>query len=152
LQQHGRPMEVYRNPCNLFVATFIGSPAMNITTAEIAVSGGGLACRVGDQIVELPANVVAAGNAARVRGMGRVVFGVRPADLLVGAERELRLNGRVFLVEPVGPITYVDVEVGGWAVTAMADPDQPIAVGDTVTLGFSPSRVRLFDQSSEARL
>jgi ABC-type sugar transport system ATPase subunit len=152
LQQHGPPMEVYRDPCNLFVASFIGSPAMNITTADVAISGGGLACRVGGQPVQLPADVVATANAARVRGMNRVLFGIRPADLLVGAERELRLNGRVFLVEPVGPVTYVDVEVGGWAVKAMADPDQPIAIGDAVALGFSPGRVRLFDPSSEARL
>ena len=152
LQQHGPPMEVYRDPCNLFVASFIGSPAMNIAMADVTVSGGGLACRVGGQPVQLPADVISPANAARARGMNRVVFGVRPADLLVGAERELRVNGRVFLVEPVGSVTYVDVEVGDWAVKAMADPDQPISVGDTVALGFSPGRVRLFDPSNEARL
>jgi ABC-type sugar transport system ATPase subunit len=152
LQQHGPPMEVYRNPSNLFVASFIGSPAMNVTTADVVVADGGFACRVGDQTVQLPADVVTPVNAALVRGMNRIVFGIRPADLLVGAERQMQLNGRVFLVEPVGPVTYVDVEVGGWAVKAMADPDQPIAVGDVVALGFSPARVRLFDPSSEVRL
>jgi ABC-type sugar transport system ATPase subunit len=152
LQQHGPPMEVYRNPRNLFVASFIGSPTMNVTTAEVAVSEGGLICRVGDQTIQLPADIVAAENAARARGMNRIVLGIRPADLLVGADRELRLNGRVFLVEPVGPVTYVDVDVGGWAVKAIADPDHHVAVGDAVVLGFSPGRVRLFDPSSEARL
>jgi multiple sugar transport system ATP-binding protein len=152
LQQRGPPMEVYRNPRNLFVASFIGSPAMNVATAEVTVSEGGLICRVGDQTIHLPADVVAAENAERVRGMSRIVLGIRPADLLVGADRELRLNGRVFLVEPVGPITYVDVDVGGWAVKAVADPDQPIAVGSVVVLGFSAGRVRLFHPSSQARL
>jgi len=152
VQQRGPPMEVYRNPRNLFVASFIGSPAMNITLAEVTASDGGLACRIGEQAIHLPADLVAAENAARVRGMSRIVLGIRPADLLVGADRELRLNGRVFLVEPVGPVTYVDVDVGGWAVKAVADPDQPIAVGGVVMLGFSPGRVRLFDPSSEARL
>jgi multiple sugar transport system ATP-binding protein len=152
LQQRGPPMEVYRNPRNLFVASFIGSPAMNIATAQVTVSEGGLVCRVGDQTLHLPTDLVAAESAARVRGMSRIVLGIRPADLLVGADRELRLNGRVFLVEPVGPVTYVDVDVGGWAVKAVADPDQPIAVGGIVVLGFSPGRVRLFDPSSEARL
>jgi multiple sugar transport system ATP-binding protein len=152
LQQRGPPMEVYRNPRNLFVASFIGSPAMNVATAEVTVSEGGLICRVGDQTIQLPADVVAVENAERVRGMSRIVLGIRPADLLVGADRELRLNGRVFLVEPVGPITYVDVDVGGWAVKAVADPDQPIAVGSVVVLGFSAGRVRLFDPSSQARL
>ena len=58
LQQHGPPMEVYRNPCNLFVASFIGSPAMNVAMADVTVSGGGLACRVGDQPVQLPADLI----------------------------------------------------------------------------------------------
>ncbi|MBV9286459.1 MAG: ABC transporter ATP-binding protein [Hyphomicrobiales bacterium] len=152
LQQRGPPMEVYRNPRNLFVASFIGSPAMNVAQAQVTVSDGGLACRVGEQAIRLPADLVAAENAARVRGMSRIVLGIRPADLLVGADRELRLKGRVFLVEPVGPVTYVDVDVGDWAAKAVADPDQPIAVGDVVGLGFSPGRVKLFDPSSEARL
>ena len=152
LQQHGPPMEVYRNPRNLFVASFIGSPAMNVAQAEVTVSEGGLLCRVGDQTIELPADLFATENAGRARGMSRILLGIRPADLLVGADRELRLSGRVFLVEPVGPVTYVDVDVGGWAVKAVADPDQPIAVGGVVALGFSPGRVKLFDPSSEARL
>jgi ABC-type sugar transport system ATPase subunit len=152
LQQHGPPMEVYRNPCNLFVASFIGSPAMNITTAEVNFADGALVLRVGDQTMRLPAEVVAAENAAHVRCMSHILLGIRPSDLLVGAERELRLQGRVFLVEPVGPVTYVDVDVSGWAVKAMADPDVGIAVGDTIALGFSPGRVRLFDPTSEARL
>ena len=104
LQQRGPPMEVYRNPRNLFVASFIGSPAMNVAQAEVMVSDGGLACRVGEQTIHLPADLVAAENAGRVCGMSRVVLGIRPADLLVGADRELRLKGRVFLVEPVGPV------------------------------------------------
>ena len=152
LQQRGPPMEVYRNPRNLFVASFIGSPAMNVAQAEATVSDDRLVCRVGDQTINLPADLVAGESAARVRGMSRIVLGIRPADLVVGADRELRLNGRVFLVEPVGPVTYVDVDVGGWAVKAVADPDQPIALGGVVALGFSPGRVKLFDPSSETRL
>jgi multiple sugar transport system ATP-binding protein len=152
LQQRGPPMEVYRNPRNLFVASFIGSPAMNVAQAEVTVSEGGLDCRVGEQTIHLPADLIAAEKAARVRDMSRVVLGIRPADLLVGADRELRLKGRVFLVEPVGPVTYVDVDVGGWAVKAVADPDQPIAVKDVVGLWFSPGRVKLFDPASGERL
>ena len=79
-------------------------------------------------------------------------MGVRPTDLLVGAERELSLRGEVFLVEPVGPVTYVDCDVGGMAVTAVCDPDNAPAIGARVGLGFSASRVYLFDPTSEQRL
>ena len=71
---------------------------------------------------------------------------------MVGAPRELQLAGSVFLVEPVGPVTYVDVDLGGPTVKATCDPDQAPAVGDRVSLGFSAGRVRLFDPTGEDRL
>jgi ABC-type sugar transport system ATPase subunit len=152
LQQHGPPMEVYRNPRNLFVASFIGSPALNVTTAELMPDSGAIVCRVGQQVLHLSPDVVGPESIARLNGLAQVLLGIRPTDLLVGGERELRLSGRVFLVEPVGPVAYVDVDVGGWAVKATADPDQSFAVGETVSLGFSPSRVKLFDPATELRL
>ena len=51
----------------------------------------------------------------------------------------------VFLVEPVGPVTYVDVDLDGPTFKATCDPDQAPAAGDHVTLGFAAGRVRLFD-------
>jgi ABC-type sugar transport system ATPase subunit len=152
LQQHGSPMEVYRNPCNLFVASFIGSPAMNTIRVDMALSDGRITCRIGDQTLRLPADVVSDKDLSRLAGLGHVAFGIRPTDLLVGADRELRLGGRVFLVEPIGPLAYVDVDVSGWAMKAVADPDHPVAIGEDVVLGFSPSRVKLFDPSTEARI
>ena len=88
------------------------------------------------------ADVVAAENAERVRGMevGSCSASGLPIFWSARIDAELRLNGRVFLVEPVGPITYVDVNVGGWAVRAVADPDQPIA-GRQRCGGWSSRRV-----------
>ena len=61
-------------------------------------------------------------------------------------------RGDVFLVEPIGPVTYVDVDVGGSAIKAVCDPDQAPAVGDRVSLGFQAARVRLFDPATEERI
>ena len=146
LQQIGPPMEVYRDPVNLFVASFIGSPAMNFLEAELARGEGRLQCRVGEQTLALPADLIA-GEPPQ-----EAIVGVRPTDLMVEAERELSLRGEVFLVEPVGPVTYVDCNVSGMAVTAMCDPDNAPAIGAQVGLGFSASRVYLFDPTSEQRL
>ena len=85
-------------------------------------------------------------------GNRRAILGIRPSDLTVGADRELAISGDVFLVEPIGPVTYVDVDVGGSAVKAVCDPDQAPAVGDRVSLGFQAARVRLFDPMTEARI
>jgi multiple sugar transport system ATP-binding protein len=146
LQQLGPPMEVYRQPANLFVASFIGSPAMNFFEVETARQDGHLICQVGDSTLALPPD--AAGSAVP----SRAILGVRPMDLVVGAERGIAIQGEVFLVEPIGPISYVDVDVGGQAVKAVADPDQAPAIGERVTLGCAAARVHLFDPTSEARL
>ena len=147
LQQIGPPMEVYREPVNLFVASFIGSPAMNFIDVELTRANGALLCRFADQTLELPSAAINSDRAA-----DKALLGIRPTDLTVGAVRDLKLDGEVFLVEPIGPVTYVDVDVGGRALKAVCDPDQAPAVGERVSLGFQAGRVRLFDPASETRL
>jgi multiple sugar transport system ATP-binding protein len=148
LQQLGRPMEVYRDPGNLFVASFIGSPAMNMLEATIGGEGDGLVAHVSGQSVRLPL------SAARTAWAGerRALLGIRPSDLGVVAPEAAALRGTVFLVEPVGPFAYVDVEIGGWAIRATTDPDTAPAIGETVGLSVAQGRVCLFDPETEARL
>ena len=152
LQQIGPPMEVYREPKNLFVASFIGSPAMNIVELEAGVADGAIAGTVAGQKLSLPLAAVARASLPRIGERKTLLLGIRPTDLVVGAPRELQLSGSVFLVEPVGPVTYVDVDLGGPTLKATCDPDQAPAAGDRVSLGFSAGRVRLFDPTGEDRL
>jgi ABC-type sugar transport system ATPase subunit len=147
LQQVGPPMEVYRQPANLFVAAFIGSPAMNFFEVEVGRADGRLLCDISDAVLAIPRDV-----APGIGDLRRAILGVRPMDLVVGAERDLAIEGEVFLVEPIGPIAYVDVDVGGRAVKAVADPDRTPAIGERVSLGCAAARVHLFDPASEARL
>ncbi len=152
LQQIGPPMAVYREPRNLFVASFIGSPAMNFLDVEVAQADGALHCAFAGQTLRLPLAAVRPESLGGFRAGRKAVLGIRPPDLAVGGGRELDLAGEVFLVEPIGPVTYVDVDVGGRAVKAICDPDQAPAVGERVTLGFQAGRVRLFDPVAETRL
>jgi ABC-type sugar transport system ATPase subunit len=147
LLQIGPPMEVYRQPANLFVASFIGSPAMNFFEVEVGREDGRLLCDMGDAVLSIPRDV-----APGIGDLRRAILGVRPMDLVVGAARDLSIQGEVFLVEPIGPISYVDVDVGGRAVKAVADPDRAPAIGERVSLGCAAARVHLFDPGSEARL
>jgi ABC-type sugar transport system ATPase subunit len=151
LQQIGPPMAVYREPANLFVASFIGSPAMNFLDVELGLEDGQLAGRFAGASFTLPLDVVAERSLDKLRGGRAVLMGLRPSDLVLGGGEQV-LGGRVFLVEPVGPITYLDVDVAGRVIKAACDPDTAPPVGETVTLGFSSSRLRLFDQATEERL
>ncbi len=148
LQQLGAPMSVYRDPANLFVASFIGSPAMNMLEAVAQFAPDGIRAQVGDQSLWLPH------GAARTQWSGekRALLGLRPNDLGIVAPGGPGLRGRVFLVEPVGPFAYIDVDIDGWAVKATADPDHAPAIGEVIGLSFAAGRACLFDPETEARL
>ena len=148
LQQLGAPMAVYRDPANLFVASFIGSPAMNMLEATVQFTTDGLSAQVGDQSLWLPHSVAR----TQWHGERRALLGLRPNDLGIVAPSEPGLRGRVFLVEPVGPFAYIDVDIDGWAVKATTDPDHAPAIGEVVGLSFTPVRACLFDPDTEARV
>jgi ABC-type sugar transport system ATPase subunit len=145
LQQIGPPMEVYRRPANQFVAGFIGSPAMNFLDGELMRQNGTVSFRTGRRMIDLPAESYGGGPLD-------AALGIRPTDLIVGTDRGLTLEGEVFLVEPIGPVSYVDVDIDGVAVKGTCDPDAAPTVGDRVTLGCPTARVHLFDRTSGQRL
>jgi multiple sugar transport system ATP-binding protein len=111
LQQDGPPQELYDRPANLFVASFIGSPAMNLVRARVERAGDALECRVGDQRLGVPAPPDGlAGYAGR-----DVALGIRPehledADLV--QDGRPRLRGVVQLTEALGSerLAYVEID------------------------------------------
>jgi multiple sugar transport system ATP-binding protein len=123
LLQVDTPQEIYRSPVNLFVATFIGSPAMNLVLGRlVATEGGGAALELGSQSVPIPRSVLEARNELHEwvgpdEGDGRrIVVGIRPEQLrdltARTARREvLRLRASVGLVETLGSelLAYVSL-------------------------------------------
>src|SRR5947199_3856410 len=81
LQQVDRPQVLYDRPANLFVAGFIGSPAMNLVEAELAERNGALVARFGPHELALPAEVVAQRPALRRYAGRQVALGIRPEDI-----------------------------------------------------------------------
>ena len=152
LQQIGRPMDVYRRPANLFVAGFIGSPAMNFFNVEVAKQDNALVCAVGTQRLELPLEAASQATLARLSNKKMLVLGLRPTDLVAGAARSSLLRGKVFLVEPIGHVTYLDVEVDGHRVKGVAEPDEAPPIGTEISFGFLPGRVHLFDPETGERM
>jgi len=114
LQQLGAPQALYDNPENLFVASFIGSPAMNLVEGEIVKANGDLGVRLGDQ--ELP---VSGELAAKRPGLadydGRTVaVGIRPEhmeDAAIESDGKPRLRGHVTVTEALGSEVLAHVEV-----------------------------------------
>jgi multiple sugar transport system ATP-binding protein len=114
LQQMAEPQKLYDSPKNLFVASFIGSPAMNIFEGTIERRDGGLAVKLGDQELAVPADV-AQRRAALAGYAGRsLAVGIRPEhleDASVARNGSGRLSGRVLLTEALGSEILAHVEV-----------------------------------------
>jgi len=144
IEQVGTPIELYDRPANTFVATFIGSPAMNLIPGSIALADGRVRLRdgSGQPAWPLPA-------AAAELGEGRsVILGVRPEALLVDPAG---VSATVIVTEPTGAETHVVMETGGVQVTGVFRERRAYRPGDPIRLAAVPGSTHLFDPDSGAR-
>jgi multiple sugar transport system ATP-binding protein len=173
LRQCDRPDSLYESPADMFVASFIGSPAMNLY--EGALSDGATVLTLGSQRVSLGPDVLAARPAlGRYEGQ-RIAVGIRPEDLTIASgDVPARMYAEVALVESLGADLLVHfaidagrvrvdegapegdaklAESGEFVVAgegvARIEPRTPVAAGDRVGFGFDPMRLHFFDRETE---
>ncbi|BBK43034.1 ABC transporter ATP-binding protein [Allostella vacuolata] len=140
IEQAGQPLELYDRPANLFVAGFIGSPAMNMLEGEIADG----AFRGPDGTVwPLPSH-----GLSRDGGNG-VVYGVRPEHLKLDPDG---IPATVQLVEPTGSETQVTFRIGGQSVIGAFRERVNAGPGETVPITADRDLVHLFDRKSGQRI
>jgi multiple sugar transport system ATP-binding protein len=174
LQQVGSPTELYNDPANLFVAGFIGSPAMNF-----------MAARIEDGVAKLPIGDLPLSDALRAGAPSgqTVVAGIRPENFedasLVGdgRERGITFRAKIDIVESVGSENYVYFQTAGESVrtaeleelardagadevpssgegqvVARLDAASPVSRGDEAELWVDASKLHLFDPSTGTHL
>jgi ABC-type sugar transport system ATPase subunit len=146
LQQIGTPQEVYRRPANVFVATFLGAPPMNLIEGRLEADGAGWRFRGTNIDLPLSAESISAPELQQEAALrGAVQFGLRPEHFRVGAPGEPGgIAGRVEFLEPVGSDLYLTVAVGDTRVQVRTDPDSPLTAGEHLTLHFDAARVHVF--------
>ncbi|MBO9101589.1 MULTISPECIES: ABC transporter ATP-binding protein [Rhizobium] len=141
IEQHGTPLELYRTPANLFVAGFIGSPAMNVLDGVVE----GLA---GEPVVRLKdGTALRIAAERRVTSGQEVTIGLRPENLNP-AGKGSPLSGRTLLVEPTGAQTHVLFEIAGQQMTAVVDGEFPVSYGAALNVNINPDQVYVFDRIS----
>ena len=147
VQQIDTPMALYRNPANLFVATFLGSPAMN-TLQGVLRQEDGAVLDLGDGLrVRLP------GARLPDHALGReVVAGIRPEHLAVAGGHEAMLAATVETVEPVGNEVFANLRLGDRPLVARLPPEDPPAEGGVLGLSLRAAEVLFFDPASGERL
>jgi multiple sugar transport system ATP-binding protein len=142
VEQIGAPLELYDRPDNLFVAGFIGSPAMNFLRGTIRLNGS--ASFAGPNGLTLPLDAAPAGTDGKP-----AVYGIRPEHFTIaddGAEAEVQV------VEPTGSELHVVAKLGGEDIIAVFRERLKFKPGDKIRLKPDPRLVHLFDEPTGKRL
>ena len=154
MQQVDTPTNLYNEPCNLFVAGFIGSPQMNFIDVTIQERGADLVAVFGKNAITLPAE-----KAAKLRAGGYVgkvvVMGVRPEDVIeLSAPAEGRtltesFDATVTVYELLGSSVMLYTEAEGASISASAEASTEARTGSAVKLRFDANKLHMFDKQTE---
>ncbi len=148
LQQVGTPLEVYNNPVNTFVATFIGSPGMNLVKGTPTETKQGLRINLG-AIGKSPILPPALASNLKSRN-SEVWYGFRPENITVGTKAD-DLSLPITFTERIGARTIVHLGEG-LSMKAVFDNETPVTVGKTLNFTLKPEHVLLFDGTSGVRI
>jgi multiple sugar transport system ATP-binding protein len=151
LQQYDTPAQVFANPLNMFVASFIGSPAMSLVPLESSIVDGKTVLTSAEGWV-LPLSDLNT----------RKVAGAKSKNIVLGARHStIRLHksavpgavpSKVYTVEPTGDITFVQAFLSGTVVNISLPPTVPVDPDEQVWLEFDQERMHLFDGETEMAL
>ena len=150
VQQFGSTQDIYDMPDNLFVAGFIGSPAMNFLPGHVVADGAGLAFVLENagatQWLPLPAAACASARAG-----DKVILGLRP-EHVTDAGDGVQVETLIELTEPTGPDTLVFTRFNGVRMTCRTHPRAAARAGQSMRLYFDMDKALLFDPQTQRRL
>ncbi|MCA9284947.1 MAG: ABC transporter ATP-binding protein, partial [Phycisphaerales bacterium] len=150
LQQVARPLEIYRQPANRFVAGFIGAPPMNFIEGMIERADGEVRLRASGLVITLPPSID-----GRAAPASSAVLGVRPESLRFAERPErpaIAVAAKVEVVEPLGDRTDVVCTLeNGQRMVARTSSGEAPAAGASVTLCADGADVRLFEAGPDGR-
>jgi multiple sugar transport system ATP-binding protein len=151
LQQYDSPANVFANPVNMFVASFVGSPAMSLIPLT-AVSKGTDVALTSSEGWELPLSPANAKKALQAKS-DKVVLGARHSTIKVHKQQVPgSVPGTVYTVEPTGDITFAQVFIAGATVNVSVEPSFQLRPDEPVFLEFDQNRMHLFDAETEMAL
>ena len=151
LQQYDTPAQVFANPVNMFVASFVGSPAMSLIPLEASTADGKTALTSAEGWT-LPLSDL---NARKVQNAKskKVVLGARHSTIKLHKEPVPgSVPSKVYTVEPTGDVTFVQAFLAGAIVNISLPPTVAVAPDEQVYLEFDQDRIHLFDGETEMAL
>ncbi|MEO8634567.1 MAG: sn-glycerol-3-phosphate ABC transporter ATP-binding protein UgpC [Gemmatimonadales bacterium] len=148
VEQIAAPLELYRRPATAFVATFIGSPPMNVVAGAVS-SPDGRQFITPDGSFRLP---LEGGAPAIMKPGHKVLLGIRPEQIVIGSSTTGGATALVEVIEPLGNETMVGLRVGTNFLTARLDGMATAAIGSTVGITLPAEALHWFDGDTERRL
>jgi len=153
IQQVDAPQVLYENPCNLFVATFIGSPQMNIVNATVVDEGGATYLQLGEARIKLPDEKGRKPEVLAYAGK-EVIMGIRPECLhdepmYIEQFKDSIIETDVDVIEMMGSETYLYLVFQGRNFTARVSPNSTARGGDKIKIAVDATRIHLFDKDTE---
>ncbi|MBQ5917662.1 MAG: sn-glycerol-3-phosphate ABC transporter ATP-binding protein UgpC [Lachnospiraceae bacterium] len=153
IQQCDSPINLYNYPTNLFVAGFMGSPAMNFIDAVVIEQGSDVKLSFGDMMIKVPESKAK----ALVNGgyIGKtVVMGIRPEDIhddeiMVNAAGDSVVEATIRIYELLGAEVYLYFDLARVSCTARVNPRTTAKVGDVVKFAFDLNKLHIFDKETE---
>ena len=147
VQQIGSPIEIYNNPANLFVAGFIGSPAMNFFHVDYSAEDNSITFASGEKVV-LPKTLIKGKSIP-----SKVIFGIRPEDIkevdgetkVTGPEFDIDVN----VAELLGNEYYVHADFGGTELVSKIPASRVIKTDDKIRVFFDLKKIHFFDPETE---
>ena len=155
IMQVDEPLDLYNTPANLYVASFIGSPPMNLFTGRLAAQNDGWIFHEENSAehaisVPLPPSMSAI---AADRSDQPIVLGIRPESITeVSEDSTDAITISLEIAEPISAETYLYLNTGATSFIARVAPTSAHRPGDMVSLQFDPAKLHLFDPSSGLNL
>ncbi len=153
VQQIDTPANLYNDPCNQFVAGFIGSPQMNFINVKLVQKGNDLWAEFGSEAVKIPEGKAKRAELKPYIGK-EVVLGIRPEDLhddeaFLSTYPDAAVKAFVEVTEMMGAETYLYLMINGVQFTARVNQRTTAKINDTVKVGFDVNHIHFFDKDTE---
>jgi multiple sugar transport system ATP-binding protein len=158
LQQFGTPRQVYDDPKNLFVASFMGSPSMNFIACPVIDVGSGVGVRLDINGTTHAVPLADLDGKLAARKGREVLLGIRPEKIthriahLAGTANFHLVKAKVEVEEPTGPDTLVMIRVNGEECVCRVHPNEARPAGEMMELLFDLEKAVVFDRATEARI
>ena len=156
VQQIDTPQNLYNNPCNMFVAGFIGSPQMNFLDALVHVDGQDVTLEVEGHILKVCDDKKKALIDGNYNGQ-KVVLGIRPEDVHLASEpfdtsSDNVIKTKIKAYELLGAEVFLYFDVDEVMVTSRVNPGTELRTGDEATFALDMSKVHLFDKKTKCAI